>query len=144
MMFQIFFDHFFRHLSYHSAVVASRPKVSSPIAFLQMGKFFKQIARRSPFNSPHNLTRRYIRWRTHQNMYMIFTHYSSDNPNLKGFRGLPSQFPNSFDNLTFQNFIAIFRHPYKVILNLENRLTTVSVFHSAPPYAPLSLLKPVV
>jgi hypothetical protein len=74
-------------------------------------------------------------------MHMIFTYHSADNPNFKGFTGLSNQFPNSLRNLSFQNLVAIFRYPHKVILKLKNCMTTVYVFHNAPLCASLSLLK---
>jgi hypothetical protein len=79
---------------------------------------------------------------------MIFAYHSSDNPYFKGFTGLSNQFPNSLGNLSFQNPVAIFRHPNKVILDLKNCMTTVSVFHNAPLCviiaAKADRLKPVV
>jgi hypothetical protein len=90
------------------------PKSAFPNIAFSMGKFFKQITRRSPFDSPHNLARCQIRCCTHQNMHMIFAYHSSDNPNFKGFTGLSNQFPNSLGNLTFQNLVAISRKWYSI------------------------------
>jgi hypothetical protein len=120
---------------------AKYPKVLTPITLLQMRKLFKEITRCSSLDSPHYLARRHRRRQTHQNMHMIFTRHASDDPNLKSFTGLPDPFPNSFRNLTLQNFIAILRHPYKVILDLKNRMATVSVFHHSPPCLSLPQLK---
>ena len=122
MMFQILFDHRCRHLPNCGTEVTSRPKMPSPITLFQMGKFFKQITRCSPFDPPHNLAWRQSRRRAHQNMHVIFAHHSTNDTNLKGFTGLPNQFPNPFCNFSFQNLITVFCYPNKVIFNLETPL----------------------
>ena len=53
-------------------------------------------------------------------------------PNLERLACLPNQLANSLRDFARQYFVAVFRDPYKVVLDLKNRVAAVSVFHSAP------------
>jgi hypothetical protein len=81
---------------------------------------------------------------------MILAHHTLYYPDLKSFTGLSHQLSNPFRHLAAQHLVSVFRYPYKVILNLKNRMTAVSVFHAAPPSvqhivaAKADRLKPVV
>ncbi len=33
-----------------------------------------------------------------------------------------------------QHFVSVLRYPHKMVLNLKNCMTSVSVFHAAPPF----------
>ena len=143
-MFQILFDHLFRHLPNCGAKIATRPKMLPPVTLLQMRKLFKQIIRSPSFNPSHDFTGRHSQRCIDQNMDMIFTHYSSDYPNFKRLTSLPDQLSNSFRYLTSQNFVAVFGYPNKMILNLKDCMTTISLFHRSPRCPLLSQLKPVV
>jgi len=44
------------------------------------------------------------------------------------------QLSNSLRHLSSQNLVSVLRYPYKVVLNLKNRMTSVSVFHAATPF----------
>src|SRR3989338_5901359 len=149
-MLQILLYHFFRHLAYRSAKVPSRPEMPAPIFLFQVRKLFKQLARRSPLDPPHDLARCHCRWTTDQNMHMILAHHSLDYPNLKGFTCLSHQLSNSLRYFPSQNLVSVLRYPYKVVLNLKNCMASISVFHAAPPSvqhniaAKADRLKPVV
>jgi len=132
-MFQVLFDHFFRHPPHSDTKIPSRPKMPTPIFLLQMGKLFKQITRCPTFNPPHNLTRRHLRRTTHKYMYMILTHHTPYNSYLECFARLSNQLPNSFCYFSLQNFVSIFSYPYKMIFNLINRMTSISIIHATPP-----------
>jgi hypothetical protein len=112
-------------------------------------KFFKQITRCSSFYSPHDLTRSHLRWAAHQYMHMILTHYTLYNSEFKCFTRLTNQLSNPFCYLSFQNLISILRYPYKMVFNLINRMTSLSIIHATPPVwhilaAKADRLKPVV
>ena len=62
-------------------------------------------------------------------MHVISAHYPLHNPDLECFTGLPDQFPNAHSNIPSQNLVAIFRNPNKMILDLKNRVTAVSIVH---------------
>jgi hypothetical protein len=116
-----------------------------------MPKLFKQLARRAPLDPPHDLAWRHAPWTTGQNMHVILAHHAFHYPDLKGFARLSHQLSNSLRYLPIQNLVAVLRHPYKVVLNLKNCMTTVSVIHAAPPFVQLIILaakadrlKPVV
>ena len=119
MMPQILFNHLFRHLSNWGAEISPRPKMSPPISLLQMWKLLEQSTCRITFDPPHNLTGCHG-WRgTHQNMHMILANYTAHDPYLKRFTNLTNHCSNSFSNIPCQNFIAVFCHPNKMILNLR-------------------------
>jgi hypothetical protein len=65
-------------------------------------------------------------------MHVIFTDHPFDNPNLKGFAGLPNEFPNPLTYVPDQYFVTILRHPYKMIFNLVNRVAPIPIVHLAP------------
>ena len=48
-------------------------------------------------------------------MHMILADHPFDNPNLKGFAGLPHQFSNSLTDIPDQYFVTILGYPYKMI-----------------------------
>ena len=149
-MLQILLYHCFRHLAYRGTEVPSCPEMPAPIFLFQMRKFLEQLARRAPLDPPHDLARCHGRWATGQNMHMTLTHYALDYPDLKGFAGLSHQPPYSLRYLSAQYLVSVLRYPYKVVLNLKNRMTSVPVFHAAPPSvqhniaAKADRLKPVV
>ena len=148
-MLQIVLNHFFRHLAYRCTEVSSRPEMPTPILLFQVRKLFKQLARRAPLDPPHDLARRHGRWTTAQNMHVILAHYTFHNPNLKGFAGLTNQFSYTLRHLSAQHLVPVFRYPYKVVLNLKNRMTAIPIFQAAPPFmqhivaAKADRLKPV-
>ena len=149
-MLQILLYHFFRHLPYRGTEVPSCPEMPTPILLFQMRKLFEQLARRAPLDTPHDLARRHSRRTTGQNMHMILAHRAFYYPDLKGFARLSHQLSNSLRNISSQLFVSVFRYPYKVLLNLKNRMAAISVFHAAPPFvqhivaAKADRLKPVV
>jgi len=102
-MLQIVLDHLISHLPDGSAKISSCPKMPTPVALFQMWKLFEQVARCPSFDSPHDFTGGQI-WRsTHQNMDMVFTHHSFDNPYFKGFTRLSDQVSDSFRHLATQH-----------------------------------------
>ena len=127
-MLQILLDHLFRHLPYRGAEVPSRPKMPTPVSLLHVRKLFKQLARGSSFDSPHDLARCHRLRTTHQDMDMILANHPFHDPDLKGFTGLTHQLSHALRNLCIQHLVAIFRHPYKVVLNLKHRMATVPIF----------------
>ena len=77
-MLQISLDHFLRHLPHRCTEIPSCPKMLSPVSFLYVGKFPEQLARRPPFEPPHDLTRHQGRWTAHHDMHVILTYHSLD------------------------------------------------------------------
>ena len=141
MMFQILLDHLFRHLSDRGTEISPRPKMSPPIALLQMRKLLKQPTRRPSFDPPHDLTGRQFGRRTHQDVHVILAHHTPHYPDLKSLAGLAHQLSDTLGHVPRKNPIAIFRNPHKVVLNLKNRVAAISVVHLAPPCALSSQLK---
>ena len=126
-MLQILLDHLFRHLPNRRAKVPASPKMLPPIALFQMGKLLEKLARRTPLDPPHDLTRRQIRRTAHQNMHVILAHHTFHNPNFKCFARLSPQLSPPLSNLTAEHLVSVFSHPNKVILDLVDPLTAASV-----------------
>jgi hypothetical protein len=108
-----------------------------PISFLQRRIFFKYFGRCPALNPTHDLRRRYIGWSRNQNMDVIFTDNSSENPYLKPLAYLPNQFSYAQRNISLKYLITIFRHKYKMILYLIRRVAPLAIFH------PLILMQPL-
>jgi hypothetical protein len=150
VMLQILRYHFFRHLAYRGTEIASCPKMPAPKSFLQVRELFEQLPRRATLEAPHDLTRRHRRGTTHQDVYVIFAHNSLHYPDLKSLTRFSYQLSNALRYVSTQYFVAVFCNPYKVILNLKNRMTAISIIHVAPPFmqhfisAKADRLKPVV
>ena len=138
MMFQIFPNHLFGHLSNCRAKITSRPEMPSPIPFLDEWKLFKQLSRRPSFDPPHDLTRRHRRWRRYQDVDMLLAHYPFQNPDLERLACLTNQIPHTQCYITLQNLISVLRYPHKVIFNGVRRMAAVPIF----PKAQLNLYAP--
>ncbi len=108
-MLQILPKHFLRHLAYRGTEVSSCPEMPTPILFLHVRKFFKQLTRCALLDPPHDLTRCHCRRATHQ-------------------------LSNSLRYLCAQYFVSVFRNPYNVVLNLIHRMTATVIIHAAPPF----------
>ena len=121
-MLQILLYHCFRHLAYRGTKLPSRPRMPAPVLLFQVRKFFKQLVRCAPFDSSHNLAWRHVRRTTHENVYVIFTHNTFDDPDFKGFACFSHQVANPLRHLSIQHLVAILRYPYKVVLNLKHLL----------------------
>ena len=141
MMLQVVLDHLFCHLNYRGTKIASRPKMSSPVTLLQMRKLLEQRAWCVAFDPLHDLARRRLRWRTHQDVHVIFTHHTLHYPDLEGLKPLAYQLSDPFRNLCGQYLVTLLRDPHKVVLNLKNRMAPVSVAHFILPESSFSDLK---
>ena len=131
MILQILLTHIFRHLPNCGVEITSRPKIPPPISPLQMRKLLEQSICRIAFDTPHNLAGCHTGRSTHQNMHMNFAN-TAHNLYFKRLTDLANHCSKSFSNVTCQNFIAVFCHSNKVILNLKNRMTTIPVVHRTP------------
>jgi len=68
-------------------------------------------------------------------MDVILAHHTLENLDLEGFAGLADEFPSFVGYIPLQYVIPILRDKHKVVLDLENRMATVSILHlynSAP------------
>ena len=101
-MLQVLLDRLFRHLPYRRAKVPSRTAVPTPVSLLQVWKFFKQLAHRSSLYTPHDLER---------------------------LAGLPHQLPHPHPYFPRQLLVPVLGYPNKVVLNLRDRVTPLSVVH---------------
>src|SRR5689334_12003858 len=90
------------------------PKVAPPVAFLDLRKFLKHLARGAPLQPPHDLRGRHFRRTTHQYVHMVSTDYPFYDVDLEGLACLPHQLAYPSLDLFTQHLVAIPRHPHKV------------------------------
>jgi len=67
-------------------------------------------------------------------MHVVLADHSFDYLYFKGLTCLTDQLPNPERYVFDENLVAIFGHPDKMILNVENSMTPISVFHRKPPF----------
>ncbi len=79
-----------------------------------MRKLFKQLARRAPFDPPHDLAWRHHPRITGQNVDVILAHRPFHYPDLRGIARLTHQLSNSLRHVPRQYFIPVLRYPHKV------------------------------
>ncbi|MNF66775.1 hypothetical protein D3C84_485730 [compost metagenome] len=84
----------------------------------------------APLDPSHDLARRQTRRTTHQNVDVILAHHTLYYPDLKRLTRLPHQLAYSLGHLPTQYLVAVLGHPDKVILDLVDRVTSVSVIHA--------------
>ena len=129
MVLKISFYHFVSNLTRSCTKIPSCPKMSPPISLFKMRKFFQQFRRSSSLYPSHYLTWSHIRWRRDKHMYVILAHNSTYDIDLKCLTGLTNKLFYSKRHFIMQYLVAIFCYPYKMILNIENRMTSVPIFH---------------
>jgi len=129
MVLKIILYHIICYLTGSDAKVASGPKMPAPISLFNHWEFLKKFRGGSAFDPSHNFTRRHGWWCRHKYVNMIFTHNTFDDSYFKRLTSLPHKFPYPKGYITFQHVIPVFCYPYKMVLNIENRMTTVSIFH---------------
>ena len=130
MMLKISLNHLVRYLARGGAKEPSRPKMPLPVPFFELRKLFEKLRRAASFDSPHYLARSHRRRSRHENVNMILAHDSADYSNFERLARLSHQFSDSKRHVAFQNLIAKFRNPYEMILDIKNRVASVSVVHS--------------
>lgn len=62
-------------------------------------------------------------------MNMIFTYNAAFDADLKSLTRLSNKFSNSESDISFQNMVTVLGHPNKMIFNIENCMTPISIFH---------------
>ena len=134
MMLKITFYHFIGNLTRCCTKISSCPKMPTPISLFKMRKFLKQFRRSSSLYPSHYLTWSHIRRRRDKHMHMILAHNSAYDIDLKRLTGLTNKLFHSKRHFTMQYLVAIFCYPYKMILNIENRMTSITIFHK-PSYS---------
>src|SRR5665647_165660 len=128
MMFEVTFYHFIGDLTRRGTKISSSPKMPTPIAFFDMRKFLKQLRRGSTLQPSHDLAWGHCRRCRDKHMDVIFAHNSTYNLDFKCLTGLADKLFHSKGYLAIQNLISILRHPHKMIFNIENCMTSITVF----------------
>jgi len=140
---QMLHDYLFGYFSYCDTKEPPRQEMSVPAPLSTMRKSLNQLARRTPLDTPHDLTWCHVRWTTRQNVHVILGHYPLHDSDLKHLTRLSHKIAYSFRDLSSQHFVAALRHPHKVILDLIHRIAPVPLvmphLHSCSAFSQLKL-----
>jgi len=123
-------DHLLSHLPYRGRKVPTCPAMLTPIAFSQMGKFLLQDTRCATFDLLHEITRRVLGRRSHQDVNVIFTHMSTDNGYLMMGANLPHSFAHTKRDIPNEHLIPVFCHPDKMTAHGGDGMRACSILHS--------------
>ncbi len=127
MMVNVGFNLFLRDRAHRATEIAAGPQMLTPVAFLEQGELVLQFARRNAFNALSDLGRR-ERWRTgnHQ-VNMVTTEMTFQDGHFPTYADLADNFARSFGGFTAQHLITVFGDPYKVILNIVDRMRSLAI-----------------
>jgi len=64
-------------------------------------------------------------------MYMILADNTAYDSDFKRITGLTDQFSQSQGNIALQNPVSVFCHPYEVISDIKNCMTSISVIRKS-------------
>jgi hypothetical protein len=129
MSLKICFDHLIRHYAQCRTEIPPRPKVSPPIPLAQTWIRFLQSPRRLTLDVLHQLRYRHLRWHRHEQMHMVTTHVSTDDPHSVALADRVNQVSHPQCQIALQDLVAILRHPYKVILDVVNRMRSFTIVY---------------
>jgi len=130
MMLKVLLNHIFCKLARCDTEIPPRPEMFTPVPFLQVWEFLKDLSRRPSLHPSHDVRRGNIWWRRNENMHMILAGHTAHYLNFETFAGLSHELPNSKGNITLQNVIAVFGYPNKMIFNLIASVASMTVFHA--------------
>ena len=128
VMFKIFLNHLICYISGAPNSVTNSPKMSTPILFTDMRKFFLDTSRGSSFQSLYNITHTFARWIFDMKMNMICAYNSRQYCNIFCFTYLFYQRPTSYFNFSLQHFKSVLRHPYYVTAKTRYSMTAIPLF----------------
>ncbi len=129
-MLQVVFDHLLRHLAGGDAEVATHPEMPAPVALFQLRKHLKEFRQGAPLICLMiSLGDMFGGADTRIWMWSLLAHNPLENLGLKGLARLADQLTGLERNIPLQNMIAILRDKHKVVLDLKNRMATVSILH---------------
>ena len=112
--------------------ISSRPHVPSPKHPAQTLIFHHHFARGLSFEPLHQLTDRDVGRNRDKNMDVIPRNVPSDDFDILTLANFPDQLPGSRSYVADQNWLAVLRDPYKVILQIVNGMAGFPViFHTA-------------
>ena len=130
MVLKILLNHILPKLAGRYTEIPSRPEMFTPVSFLQMWEFLKDLTRRPTLHSSHNVRGGNIWRRRSENMHMIFADNTAQYQDFETFASLSYKFPNPQGNVALQNVVAIFRYPNKMIFNLVASMASLTIFHA--------------
>ena len=124
-------DHLVCDIPARGHKISSRPKVATPILFLNMLEFHHQFSRSLTLDILHHFARRKIRRIRQQHMDVIPRHGSLQYFDVMRPADLTHQFTHTKAHCARQHRLAILRYPDEVVLNVVTAVGTRSiVFHA--------------
>jgi len=95
MMLKVLLNHIFSKLTGRDTKIPACSEMFTPVSFLHLWEFLKNLTRHPAFDPSHNIRRGYI-WRCgDKDMHMIFTDNTTQYLNFETFAGLSHEFPDS-------------------------------------------------
>jgi hypothetical protein len=131
LRFNVLLDDLIGHVARTCSEVTSRPQVSSPKLSAQLAKLLHHPSTTSPFDSLHQLAHRYLWRHRHQQMYVVFSHMSTQDVHIQCSTRLPSQFAQATRYLSAQHWLAILGNPHQVIFQIIDCVRRLAVIHTA-------------
>jgi len=135
--------HLVGHVAAAATKIPSCPQVAPPKLLLQMRKLAQHLVRTLPLQPLYQSADRYLRRYRYKQMNMIFRHMPLHDRHFVLTAYLPYQISHSRCHFSRQRWTPILRRPYYVQMNLENRVSAVSIFlhPQALSYCELNVLK---
>ena len=132
-MLDIRLDHLVRHRPRRGTEVTPCPQVAAPVPTLQLRKLLLEQPRRTTLDVLNTKSHRQPRWNRCEQVDMIPTHVTFDNRNVLGHANLTDRVSGSNRNLTREHRIPILRYPHHVVLDIVDRVGTVTIFGYGHP-----------
>jgi len=110
--------------------IAIFPKLSFPQLLHKLWKLLKQHTGRDAFESAYHLGNRVARWKRHEQMDMILSHFHRINLNLVIQRNLFKQLFDPLLQIAPQNPFAIFGPPNQMVLRIINSMSCAFQCHA--------------
>jgi hypothetical protein len=139
LLLDVLHDHFISHVARTGCKISASPYVPTPKRPTQALIFHQHLSRRLPLYGLSQLADRYVWGNRHKYVHVILRDMSLENLHVVRLTYLPDQLSNSLGNLPPQNRLAVFRDPYKVILQIINGMArftvvlhTASILKSSP------------
>lgn len=119
------------HLTDGGTEVPACPEVSPPVALLQHRELLEPFAGGTPFDPAHDLTRCHGGRCRDEDVHMILAHDPLQNLDLEDLACLPDQLSHAQRHITCEDLVAVLGDPDKVVLDVLNRVTAISILHSS-------------